>query len=158
MRFLGFLSLIPLVAALAAPARAQLLADGETLDRILPMIRADHPGRLSDAEPWTDELGRTHYRIKWMTPEGRIIYFDADARSGRYSNWSGAPRVQRDRVRGEDNGPPPGEDRGRRRDNYTGDLGNGPGNRDWHDRFGDWRAGRGIGDNGGWHHHEHGGH
>ena len=44
--------------------------DGETLDRILPDIRAAHPGRLSDAEPWTDDDGRTHYRIKWMTPEG----------------------------------------------------------------------------------------
>jgi len=152
MRSLGFLSFIPLVLVLAAPARAQLLADGETLDRILPMIRAEHPGRLSDAEPWTDETGRTHYRIKWMTPEGRILYFDADARSGRFSNWSGSAHVLRDHARGEENGAAVPDDRGGHHDNFTGEESG-----DWRGRFGGWRGGRGIGDTGGWHHHEHGG-
>src|SRR5450755_2101342 len=87
MRSRVFLLLVPLLLALSAPARAE--HDGETLDRILPDIRAAHPGRLSDAQPWTDESGRTHYRIKWMTPEGRILFFDADPRTGRYSNSAG---------------------------------------------------------------------
>lgn len=154
---------MPLLLVLAAPGHAQFLADGETLDRILPMIRADHPGRLSDAEPWTDESGRTHYRIKWMTPEGRILYFDADARSGRYSSMDGGPRVPHDRVRGGDAGPPVNEDHGRRHDDFTKDGNGWPDGGDWRERHGDWRDGRGIGDNGvgqggGWHHHEHGGH
>src|ERR1700743_863157 len=84
MRFPAFLAVFPLLAALTAPA----LARG-TLDSILPEIRAQHPGRLSDAEPWTDGSGNTHYRIKWMTPEGRILYFDAHSRTGRYSSAGG---------------------------------------------------------------------
>src|SRR5580698_2188909 len=75
--------------AFGSPALAQRWGGGETLDRILPQIRAHHPGRLSDAEPFVGEDGDTHYRIKWMTPEGRIIYFDADGRSGRWTNARG---------------------------------------------------------------------
>ena len=94
MQLRVFLAVIPFVVALSASANAQRMADGATLDRILPDIRAQHPGRLSDAQPWTDESGRTRYRIKWMTPEGRILYFDADARTGRYwtSDGSRDPR------------------------------------------------------------------
>src|SRR5690349_16569522 len=122
MIFRGFLALVALSFALVAPASAQRMADGETLDRILPDIRAAHPGRLSDAEPWTDDNGRTHYRIKWMTPEGRILYFDADARTGRY--WSsGGERDFRDARPGDvsrprdDNaqGRPPRDDNGQAR-------------------------------------------
>src|SRR3569832_1656905 len=80
MRSRVFLFLLPLLLAFSAPAFAR---GGGTLDSILPEIRAQHPGRLSDAEPFTADDGSTHYRIKWMTPEGRILYFDADARSGR---------------------------------------------------------------------------
>ena len=156
MRFRVFLSLIPLVLVLAAPAQAQLFADADTLDRILPLIRSEHPGRLSDAEPWTDESGRTHYRIKWMTPEGRILFFDADAHTGHYSSMGGGARLLHDRVRGEDNGPPVTEDRGRNHDNFNGEPW--PSGGDWRGRRGDWRLGHGLGDNGGWRHHEHGGH
>ena len=148
MQLRVFLAVIPLCVALMAPAHAQRMADGATLDRILPDIRAQHPGRLSDAQPWTDESGRTRYRIKWMTPEGRILYFDADARTGRY--WSSesfrdprdlgprdtAPRDSGPRdtaprngsadrpPRGEDgdNRPPP-EDRSQRHDHWNGDQG-----------------------------------
>jgi hypothetical protein len=146
MKFRLFLALVALPFALVAPAAAQRMADGETLDRILPDIRAAHPGRLSDAEPWIDDNGRTHYRIKWMTPEGRILYFDADAHSGRYSS-SGGERDVRDgalrpndssrprdengparpprdengsaRPARDDGGRPPNDDHGRRHDNWN---------------------------------------
>lgn len=160
MRCRIFLGLVPLLLALAAPAEAQRMVDGETLDRILPEIRAAHPGRLSDAEPWTDETGRTHYRIKWMTPEGRILYFDADARTGHYSTSGGEPHVVRDHIRGDDGGQPMPDDRGRHRDNFSDEPGVWPGDGGWHDwrGAGDWRTRHGGGDSGGWHHHEHGGH
>ena len=54
------------------------------LDRILPNVRAGRPGRFYDAEgPFPDAYGGYHYRIKWLTPEGRVVWLDADARSGR---------------------------------------------------------------------------
>ncbi|HEY0302647.1 MAG TPA: hypothetical protein VGC36_14975, partial [Rhizomicrobium sp.] len=65
MLFRTFFASLVVLLALAGPAAAR-----GTLESILPEIRAQHPGRLSDAQPWTDADGRTHYRIKWMTPEG----------------------------------------------------------------------------------------
>jgi hypothetical protein len=54
------------------------------LDRVLPNVRAGRPGRFYDAEgPFPDGYGGYHYRIKWLTPEGRVVWLDADARSGR---------------------------------------------------------------------------
>lgn len=54
------------------------------LDEILPQIRTHHPGSFSDADgPFPDGDGGYHYRIKWITPEGRVIWFDTDARTGR---------------------------------------------------------------------------
>jgi hypothetical protein len=170
MKFGLFLALLVLPSALCAPAAAQRMGDGETLDRILPDIRAAHPGRLSDAEPWIDDSGRTHYRIKWMTPEGRILYFDADARSGRY--WSspgdlrdGEPRASEPSRPRDDNGParptrddngparptredgarPRGDEHGRRHDNWNdagpfGDGRNGRDGRDANGRDGGWRG------------------
>src|SRR4029077_10742674 len=106
MNFRGFLALVALSFALVAPASAQRMADGETLDRILPDIRAAHPRRLSDAAPRTDDNGRTHYRIKWMTPEGRILYFDADARTGRYWSSGGQHDVRDGQPRPSDSSAP----------------------------------------------------
>jgi hypothetical protein len=54
------------------------------LDRILPNVRSGRPGRFYDAEgPFPDGYGGYHYRIKWLTPDGRVIWLDTDARSGR---------------------------------------------------------------------------
>jgi hypothetical protein len=54
------------------------------LDRILPEIRRNHPGTFYDAQgPFQGADGEMHYRLKWMTPEGRVIWFDANARTGR---------------------------------------------------------------------------
>jgi hypothetical protein len=56
----------------------------QPLDRILPSIRNSRPGRFFDAEgPFPDSVGGWHYRIKWLTPEGRIVWLDADARTGK---------------------------------------------------------------------------
>jgi hypothetical protein len=65
----------------------------QPLERILPQIRHGYPGTFYDAEgPYPDEAGNPHYSIKWMTPDGRVIWLDTDARSGRVlgvrgSNW-----------------------------------------------------------------------
>jgi len=71
------------------------------LDRVLPTVRQGRPGQFFDAEgPFPDSMGGYHYRIKWLTPDGRIIWLDADARSGRVlgiarGDWraQGPPRV-----------------------------------------------------------------
>jgi uncharacterized membrane protein YkoI len=56
----------------------------QPLDRILPTIRSSRPGRFFDADgPFPDAAGGWHYRIKWLTPNGRIVWLDADARTGR---------------------------------------------------------------------------
>lgn len=128
---LFFTSVLLLLLALAGPASAR-----GTLDSILPDIRSAHPGRLSDAEPWTDSEGRTHYKIKWLTPEGRILYFNADAESGRYSSSNGDEGGQdwrdRNRSRGQDDSSSDDNERGHRSHWNGGD-----------NEGGDWRDGRG---------------
>lgn len=92
------------------------------LDRILPHIRSTHPGTFSDVDgPFADPDGRLHYRIKWLTPEGRVIWLDTDARTGRVLNvnhgWDGFGPYPRGgyfgRPRGIPVGPPPGRFIGR---------------------------------------------
>lgn len=80
-----FLALLGLAGALAVPAQAQPGRDGiQPLDRLLPGIRRAHPGDFYDAEgPTYGPGGDAHYHLKWMTPDGRVIWYDADARSGR---------------------------------------------------------------------------
>src|SRR5580698_6948465 len=88
--FLGFLALLT-VLGLASPSLAQgrfahdrYYPGVQPLQQILPGIRSGYPGRFYDAEgPFPDAAGGLHYHIKWMTPEGRIIWLDTDARSGR---------------------------------------------------------------------------
>jgi hypothetical protein len=157
MRLRLFLAVFPLLLACAAPACAR---GSETLDSLLPGIRAAHPGRLSDAEPWRDSEGRTHYRIKWMTPEGRILYFDADTHTGRYSNSGGDDGSQWGRgAHGDEGGDGP-EDRRHWNDDDRGDDGRGGGDWRGHHGDGDWRGGHNGGDNGGHNggggHHHHG--
>lgn len=87
------LAFLALAAAFAAqPASAQPRPYGregeragvQPLDRLLPGIRRQYPGQFYDAEgPTYGPSGDPHYHLKWMTPDGRVIWFDADARSGR---------------------------------------------------------------------------
>jgi hypothetical protein len=87
--FLGFFVL--LAVALTRPVLAQpygpppYRGDGvQPLDRLLPGIRRAHPGDFYDAEgPTYGPSGDPHYHLKWMTPDGRVIWFDTDARTGR---------------------------------------------------------------------------
>ena len=165
MRSRFFRVLFPLVLAMVAPAWAR-----GTLDNILPQIRAQHPGQLSDAEPWTDGEGNPHYRIKWMTPEGRILYFDADARTGRYTTAGGDEGSESHDRRGRDQGDDTGrrDEGGAGRSHWnsvdgdsrgTGDWRGNSGGGDWRGQgrnggdWGGWRGDANGGDNGGRHHH-----
>jgi hypothetical protein len=109
-----------LLAISPAAAQGRIVrpsAPGETvpLDRILPHIRSAHPGTFSDVDgPFADPSGRLHYRIKWLGPDGRVIWLDADARNGRIlgvnHGWGGYgpyPRGLYPRPPGMPEGPPP---------------------------------------------------
>jgi hypothetical protein len=85
LALLGLLLLAPFAApgiAHAQPPGAQPQG-AQPLDRLLPEIRRSHPGRFLDAEPGASESGSPRYRLRWLTPEGRVIWLDADARTGR---------------------------------------------------------------------------
>jgi hypothetical protein len=164
---LGFLSL--LAATIAVPATAQPREgrpyesrDGiQPLDRLLPGIRRDHPGNFYDAEgPTYGPSGNPHYHLKWMTPEGRVIWYDADARSGRVlrsspgrDSFDSGDRPPMERARPFAGRYPPytadpydrgyGRERARERD-ANPPPGFGPGAR-YGSPYGGWRGGRGDG-------------
>ena len=99
---LWFAGLFALLASGAATAQEQY-GPPPSLDRILPEVRLHHPGKFYDAEgPWPGPNGELRYRLKWMTPDGRIVWFDADARTGRvlgpdydrHDVWSGRRQLR----------------------------------------------------------------
>jgi hypothetical protein len=106
-----------LLAISPASAQGRFVHPGGVvpLDRILPHIRSAHPGSFSDVDgPFADPAGRLHYRIKWLAPDGRVIWLDADARTGRIlgvnHGWGGYgpyPRGFYPRLPGMPEGPPP---------------------------------------------------
>ena len=76
--------LIVLAVALGAPVAAQPFGNGggqqmQSLDSILSNIRRQHPGQLSDVQGPNN--GR--YLIKWLTPDGRVLWLETDARTGQ---------------------------------------------------------------------------
>jgi hypothetical protein len=78
-----FLVLGLLLAPLLVPGAA-FAQNVQPLDRLLPQIRRAHPGQFVDADgPNPGMDGSQHYHLKWMTPDGRILWLDADARTGR---------------------------------------------------------------------------
>ena len=82
--FLGLLGSFVAGPVLAQPPR---IPGVMPLDRILPGIRRDYPGEFYDADgPIPGPDGQEHYHLKWMTPDGRIEWLDADARTGRVLN------------------------------------------------------------------------
>jgi hypothetical protein len=97
--FLGFLLLLaPLVAAGAALAQS-----AQPLDRLLPQIRRDHPGQFLDAEGFNSG-GNPHYHLKWLTPDGRVLWLDTDARTGRVvGQSSGRDGFDGPRYRAQEN-------------------------------------------------------
>lgn len=98
MRFPVLLALL-LPLFIASPAMAQghvrdrvRAGEVQPLDRIIPQISEGFPGSFSDAQgpiPMPD--GELRYRIKWLTPDGHIVWFNADARTGRVLGVEGAP-------------------------------------------------------------------
>lgn len=66
----------------AAKARTGV-EDGQlvTLESLLAILEARHEGRFVEAE-LEDEHGRLVYEIEWRTPEGRMLEFEFDARTG----------------------------------------------------------------------------
>src|SRR6185503_21295637 len=89
------------VAAASEPVAAQPdrarngVRSGEvrSLDQILNGIRRERPGNLADVEgPNFGPYGEPHYRLKWLTPDGRVLWLDTDARTGRVLGVQGDDR------------------------------------------------------------------
>ncbi len=79
----GTLAVLATCLLAAMPARAGH-GGAQPLDRILSHLRHERGGTFYDAQgPFSDGHGNIHYRIKWLTPEGRLIWLDTDARTGR---------------------------------------------------------------------------
>lgn len=150
-RRLVFSLLLAAACALSAPASAQepYRRDGygdrvAPLDQILPIVRQGRAGRFYDAEgPFPDANGGYHYRIKWLTPQGRVIWLDTDARTGRVLGVArGDWREQGPPAFGLERGPY-GPPEGRYRGPHDGPFG---GRGGWHGQS--WRDGRGRGPGG----------
>ncbi|HYS46585.1 MAG TPA: hypothetical protein VEM35_09110 [Rhizomicrobium sp.] len=161
--FLGFFALLTVAPPVMAqpygpPQGRDAPREGvQPLDRLLPGIRRQHPGDFYDAEgPTYGPSGDPHYHLKWMTPDGRVIWFDTDARNGRVLRSSpGRDSFDNHRFEGQSNGGfarpftdrypnPYGGDYGRERNFGPGpgyarpDRGWGEG-RDWGNRGGGGR-------------------
>jgi hypothetical protein len=107
-------------AACPAPASAQPFRAREgvqngqvrSLDEIMRGIRRERPGNLADVQgPNVGPAGDARYRLKWITPDGRVLWLDTDARTGRVLG-----------VEGDDRGPPiplPPGAFGQRRGNFV---------------------------------------
>src|SRR5258706_2077721 len=69
----------------AQPYRArQGVQNGEvrSLDEIMNGIRRERPGSLADVQgPNLGPAGDPRYRLKWVTPAGRVIWLANDART-----------------------------------------------------------------------------
>ena len=93
MRYLApILFALVLGAAWSPPADAQpnraregvQTGDMRSLGEILNEIRRERPGNLADVQgPNMGPTGEPHYRLKWLTPDGRVLWLDTDARTGR---------------------------------------------------------------------------
>ena len=172
--FLAFLAVqaLGIVPVAAQPRRAP---DVQPLDRVLPQVRRHYPGTFYDADgPFTDESGSPHYRLKWMTPEGRVIWLDTDARTGRVLGVERGGARDGYRYNAPPPDAPPPEFEGRSRGRFDEGIpggGNpyrgqgywehGPGSRE-HNWNGGNRGGHGgwggdHGGHGGGHGHGHGG-
>jgi hypothetical protein len=116
-----FLALLAAFAFGFSPASAQprRAPDVQPLDRVLPQVRSRYPGTFYDADgPFMDQGGNPHYRLKWMTPEGRVMWLDTDARTGRVIGVEHGGRRGGERYNAPPrNAPPPDYYEGRVRPN-----------------------------------------
>jgi hypothetical protein len=77
-----------------------------SLGEILDNVRRQRPGNLADVQgPNIGPGGEPHYRLKWVSPNGRVEWLDTDARTGRIL---GAPPNRDPRPMARPNGPPDG--------------------------------------------------
>ncbi|HXJ01290.1 MAG TPA: hypothetical protein VNH44_08695 [Micropepsaceae bacterium] len=105
-------------AALSSPTKAQPyrarqgVQSGQvrSLDEILNGIRRERPGSLADVQgPDAGPQGEPHYRLKWLTPDGRVLFLDTDARTGRVLGVEGDDRRAPPAARGRPAAPRPQE-------------------------------------------------
>jgi hypothetical protein len=132
-----YLASLLLVIALAAPGLAQDRRSG-SLDRVLPHVRQSVPGTFYDAEgPFFGPDGRPTYRLKWMTPDNRIIWFSVDAQTGRViGNARPTPPPSRYRT-DEDRWPsPPPRSTGQGNSGWGSERNNWGDGGNWGDRSG----------------------
>ena len=59
------------------------------LSSILSDIRRLEPGKVSDVERTEGPDGEENYRIKWLTPDGRVLIYNADPQTGAVSGGDG---------------------------------------------------------------------
>ncbi|MGC8534483.1 MAG: PepSY domain-containing protein [Rhizomicrobium sp.] len=87
-------ALVSLPVATLAQGHGPAPASAPRLDKILQGFRQAHPGTFYDAEgPYRGQDGRMHYRLKWMTPQGHMVWYDTDARSGAVLGRVRGPRT-----------------------------------------------------------------
>src|SRR5580765_284590 len=103
MRYFAPILFLFLLGAAASPDQAsaqpfrarQGVQSGQvrSLDEILNGIRRDRPGSLADVQgPNAGAQGEPHYRLKWLTPDGRVLWLHTDARTGRVLGVEGDDR------------------------------------------------------------------
>jgi hypothetical protein len=121
MRYFAAILMMVLVAGASLPAEAQppfprrgMEGGGVSLDMIVASIRARFPGQLSDVQAFGPR-----YRIRWLTPDGRILLIDADARTGQIIGVQGEPGGGPRNFAPQDVGPGDFDRRGRGR--FRGD-------------------------------------
>jgi hypothetical protein len=100
--------------SLAQPYRAREgVQSGQvrSLDQILNGIRRQRPGSLADVQgPNPSAAGGSRYRLKWVTPDGRVLWLDTDAQTGRVLGVEGEDRrgpPAPPQAFGRQQGPPP---------------------------------------------------
>ena len=87
-RVLATAALISATVLLAGPSVAQpyrarqgvQAGEMRSLDEILNGIRRQRPGNLADVEgPNPSPGGEPQYRLKWVTPDGRVLWLGPEA-------------------------------------------------------------------------------
>jgi len=145
MRYIAPLLIFFVLGALAAPAAAwaqpfgppprERVQSGQvrSLNDILNDVRRQRPGSLADVQgPDIGPAGEPHYRLKWVSPNGRVEWLDTDARTGRVlgAGPDRGPRVGPNAgPRGGPNAGPPnaGPRLGPRRQDFNPSIGAAPG-------------------------------
>ena len=73
--------ILGLFAATASAASAP-----PSLENVVPIVQRQVPGTMLDARgPLRSSEGELRYQIKWLTEDGRVIWFTVDVRTGRVS-------------------------------------------------------------------------